>query len=135
MIVVPVWTGLQARALRTALRMPVLVFAEHLGVGSRTVSDWERERARIVPTPVLQAALDTALSRADGEAKARFHALAGSGAVVVVPDSRQARGTETTRNAEKPSKPWGWEGSARRFFQERRSSGSLSTGTARSTRI
>ncbi|MGH8932213.1 MAG: helix-turn-helix domain-containing protein [Egibacteraceae bacterium] len=83
MIVVAVWTGREARALRTALRMPVLAFADYLGVGSRTVSDWERERARIVPTPVLQAALDTALSRAGGEAKARFHALAGGGAVVM----------------------------------------------------
>ncbi len=71
-MVVLVWTGLQARALRTALRMPLLVFAEHLRVGAKTVSDWEAGGSRIVPTPVSQGVLDTALSRADGEAKHGF---------------------------------------------------------------
>ncbi len=92
MIVVTVWTGREARALRTALRMPVLAFAGHLGVGSRTVSDWEAGGSRIVPTPVLQAALDTALSRAGDEAKARFRALVGGSDAVVMPDSAAGEG-------------------------------------------
>ncbi len=92
MIVVTVWTGREARALRTALRMPVLAFAGHLGVGSRTVSDWEAGGSRIVPTPVLQAALDTALSRAGDEAKARFRALVGGSDAVVMPDLAAGEG-------------------------------------------
>ncbi|MFI6300169.1 helix-turn-helix domain-containing protein [Nonomuraea sp. NPDC050790] len=32
------WTGLEARALRLALRMSVPVFAQHLGVAPRTVA-------------------------------------------------------------------------------------------------
>ncbi len=91
MIVVPVWTGRQARALRTALRMPMLAFAEYLGVGPKTVSDWEAGGDRIVPTPVSQEVLDTALSDASVEAQARFRALAGSGAVVM-PDLAASEG-------------------------------------------
>ncbi|WP_328547779.1 hypothetical protein OG301_23035 [Streptomyces platensis] len=66
------WTGLEARALRLALRMSVRTFAEHLGVGVRTVSKWEKLRTGTEPRPDTQAILDTALARADASVHLRF---------------------------------------------------------------
>ncbi|MFF7328492.1 helix-turn-helix domain-containing protein [Streptomyces sp. NPDC008150] len=66
------WTGLEARALRLALRMSVRTFAEHLGVAVRTVSKWEKSLAATAPRPDTQAILDTALLRADAAAQLRF---------------------------------------------------------------
>jgi hypothetical protein len=71
-IVVSLWTGQEASALRQALRMTIREFAEHLGVAVRTVAKWEALGLAIVPMPVMQAALDTVLARASDEAKARF---------------------------------------------------------------
>lgn len=69
------WTGLEARALRLALRMSVRAFAEHLGVAVATVSKWESKRAGTEPRPDTQAILDTALGRADAPAHLRFETL------------------------------------------------------------
>ncbi|MET9478922.1 helix-turn-helix domain-containing protein [Streptomyces sp. NPDC006638] len=66
------WTGLEARALRLALRLSVRAFAEHLGVAVATVSKWESKRAETEPRPDTQAILDTALGRADAHAHLRF---------------------------------------------------------------
>jgi tetratricopeptide (TPR) repeat protein len=66
------WTGLEARALRLALRMSVRAFAEHLGVGVRTVSKWEKLLVATEPRPDTQAILDTALARADAAVHLRF---------------------------------------------------------------
>ena len=66
------WTGQEARSLRLALRMTVRGLAELVGVSPRTVSKWESRGASIEPRPELQAALDTVLNRADGDARARF---------------------------------------------------------------
>jgi transcriptional regulator with XRE-family HTH domain len=74
-IVVGLWTGQEARALRQALRMTIPEFAERLGVAERTVAKWEAHGSGIVPVPVMQAALDTALTRASDEAKSRFGML------------------------------------------------------------
>jgi len=71
------WTGQEARALRRALRLSVRGFADHLGFAPRTVAKWEAGGAAICPRPDSQAALDTALERADDEVKARFALLAG----------------------------------------------------------
>jgi transcriptional regulator with XRE-family HTH domain len=71
------WTGHEARALRRALRLSVRTFADHLGVAVRTVAKWEAGGAAVCPRPDSQAILDTALERADDEAKARFALLAG----------------------------------------------------------
>ena len=76
------WTGREARALRLALRFSVRGFAEHLGVGIRTVSKWESNGGIRRPQPAMQAALDTVLARAAAEEQARFEELtAGSAAV------------------------------------------------------
>ena len=75
MIVVGQWTGQEAGALRQALRMTIMEFAERLGVAGRTVAKWEAHGSAIVPVPVLQAVLDTVLARASEEAKSRFGML------------------------------------------------------------
>lgn len=81
---VPLWSGVEARALRVARRMSVRDFAKHLGISDRTVSKWESDSGRIVPRPVNQAALDTSLSRCDPETKARFRQLARDHAAAAV---------------------------------------------------
>jgi transcriptional regulator with XRE-family HTH domain len=69
------WTGLEAAALRAALRMSVRSFAEHLGVAPRTVAKWEKYRVATEPYPDNQAILDTALARADPAVHMRFEVL------------------------------------------------------------
>ncbi|MEU3724959.1 hypothetical protein [Streptomyces sp. NPDC031705] len=66
------WTGLEARALRLALRQSVRTFAGHLGLGIRTISKWEALLTATAPRPDTQAILDTALARADAAAHLRF---------------------------------------------------------------
>ncbi len=68
------WTGCEAKLLRTALRLSIRDFAAQLGVAARTVNTWEERLADITPLPHMQEVLDTALSRASDEAKARFTA-------------------------------------------------------------
>lgn len=72
---VRIWTGREAAALRTAMRLSVRAFAEHLGVAVRTVSKWEQFGAATRPHPDTQAILDTALDRAPESARIRFQAL------------------------------------------------------------
>jgi len=43
------WTGRETTALRTALRLSLRDFAEHLGVGARTVSKWEAGWSQCLP--------------------------------------------------------------------------------------
>jgi transcriptional regulator with XRE-family HTH domain len=57
--------------------MTVRDFAEHLGVGPRTVSKWEAAGSAHRPRPELQAALDTVLARATPDQAERFLAQAG----------------------------------------------------------
>lgn len=52
--------------------MSVRDFAENLGVSERTVSKWEAGRDAVRPRPEMQAALDTLLNRAGGQAADRF---------------------------------------------------------------
>ncbi len=66
------WTGLEARALRLALRMSVRTFAAHLGVGARTISKWEKLLSSTEPRQDTQAILDTALARAEAAVHLRF---------------------------------------------------------------
>jgi transcriptional regulator with XRE-family HTH domain len=74
-IVVSEWDGSTAKALRKALRMSQERFAEHLGVGVRTVRDWEAAGLKLTPIMVHQEALDTALERASDEQRRRFESL------------------------------------------------------------
>lgn len=76
------WTGREARALRLALRFSVRGFAEHLGVGIRTVSKWESNGGMRRPQPAMQAALDTVLARTTAEEQARFEELTANSIMV-----------------------------------------------------
>lgn len=76
-VVVEVWTGQLAGALRRALRMTARDFAEHLGAAVRTVAAWEAADSDIVPAPAMQAALDTMLADAPEHARARFTLMSG----------------------------------------------------------
>lgn len=93
MTTVDLWTGYEARALRTALRLTISGFAGHLGVGTRTVDRWEARGRSIVPTVDMQAAMDTSLANASEAAIARFAELA-AGSTVQIPTSTE--GIETT---------------------------------------
>lgn len=75
MVSVQQWTGREARALRSALRMSTRAFADHLGVALRTVAKWEKLGETTQPRPDTQAILDTALARADAAVHARFETL------------------------------------------------------------
>lgn len=68
------WTGREAKLLRKALRLSVRGFAEHLGIGARTINKWEARLAGITPVPHMQEILDTTLARASDDVKARFSA-------------------------------------------------------------
>jgi transcriptional regulator with XRE-family HTH domain len=94
------WTGLEAKALRLALQLSVRAFAEHLGIGVRTVSKWEKLQALTEPRPDTQAILDTALARADAAAHLRFETFL----------SEAGRpGTETAGRRVTPAGPLTWE--------------------------
>ncbi|MBB1256698.1 helix-turn-helix domain-containing protein [Streptomyces alkaliterrae] len=69
------WTGLEARALRLAMRLSVRAFAQQLGLAVATVSKWESKLADTEPRPDTQAILDTALGRADAAVHLRFETL------------------------------------------------------------
>lgn len=66
------WSGREVRALREARRMSVREFAAHLGISDRMVSKWEAGGTAIGPRPINQAALDTSLKQANGDAQSRF---------------------------------------------------------------
>jgi len=70
------WTGRDACALQSALRMSNQVFAVRLGIGLRTVADWH-EKPDLRPRPETQQLLDAALAQASAAERERFAALAG----------------------------------------------------------
>lgn len=84
MTVVAEWTGLHATTLRRALRLTNEKFAEELGTAIRTVAKWNADPA-LVPTPEIQRALDTMLSRSSDDARARFTLLLTYDGPVSVP--------------------------------------------------
>lgn len=69
------WTGRTACALQQALRMTNDAFADHLGVGVRTVASWHSSPT-IVPRAEIQSALDTAYERSSTSVQRRFSLLA-----------------------------------------------------------
>lgn len=74
MTVVAEWSGRHATTLRRALRLTNERFAEELGTAVRTVAKWSAEPT-IVPTPEIQRALDTMLSRSPDDVHVRFSML------------------------------------------------------------
>lgn len=78
MVAVERWTGAQTKALRLAMRKTVRGFAEHLGVGPKTVFKWEQRGETITLLLETQEILDTALRRTSDEVQERFAALIGA---------------------------------------------------------
>src|SRR5918998_813291 len=73
-----VWTGHTACALQAALRLSNESFAEHLGIGVRTVAAWH-QKPTLKPKSEMQQLLDTALEQASQGVRTRFtRILAGS---------------------------------------------------------
>jgi tetratricopeptide (TPR) repeat protein len=71
MDVVGTWKGRHANALQRAFRLTNEGFADRLGVAVRTVAKWNA-RPDLEQVPEMQQVLDTVLSQAPGEVKARF---------------------------------------------------------------
>lgn len=71
------WTGKESRALREAKRLSVRGFAAYLGVGSRTVSDWESPSNPKAISKLLQEALDSTLERCSPAEQERFWGAIG----------------------------------------------------------
>ncbi|MGH3902276.1 MAG: tetratricopeptide repeat protein [Pseudonocardiaceae bacterium] len=100
---VRLWTGLEAKALRAALRMTMHEFADYLGVGARTIAKWEARGSDIQPQPQTQAILDTALAKASGDVQARFTAAVNdsltSRATTIDPSSDPFKNSGHVHNA------------------------------------
>ncbi|MEA2535426.1 MAG: hypothetical protein QOJ93_3237 [Actinomycetota bacterium] len=96
-MVVTIWSGREARALRIGMRMTIEAFAEHLGVGVRTVAKWEAQGPKIVPTAGIQEVLDTALERATGSQQSRFQMLLEESSV---PDEPVNHAMENSANVD-----------------------------------
>jgi transcriptional regulator with XRE-family HTH domain len=69
------WTGLEALALRAAMRLSARRFARRLGIAAAVVHRWDARGTRITPLQVNQEALDTLLGRATPGAYERFVAM------------------------------------------------------------
>lgn len=76
-VIVHVWSGREARALREAKRMSMRAFAGHLGVSERMIAKWEAGGELVQPRPVNQAALDTSLACSSTDVQERFVQLTG----------------------------------------------------------
>ena len=81
------WTGVEAKALRQAMRLSVREFAEHTGVDRRTVNKWDARGSSITLLPDTQRLMDSALRLADDEVRARFDAAARPAATINTPSA------------------------------------------------
>ncbi len=72
------WTGREATALQTALRLTNEGFAGRLGVAVRTVAGWNA-KPELRPRSEMQQALDTLLDRASSTEVSRFRDNLASG--------------------------------------------------------
>ncbi|MBT0774200.1 hypothetical protein KIH74_34970 [Kineosporia sp. J2-2] len=99
LIVVTHWNGQQAGALRRALHLPRVAFAELLGVAVRTVAKWESRGASLTPTLLHQAVLEMALKKATAEQRVRFLLLCNEVDGVILISPSYAEDLATTRAA------------------------------------
>lgn len=72
------WSGHEARLLRTAMRLTQRQFAELLDVSERAIAKWERGGREYEQRSLTQGLLDTALARADDDARTRFVTALGT---------------------------------------------------------
>ncbi|GAA3854117.1 transcriptional regulator [Amycolatopsis tucumanensis] len=87
------WTGATACALQSALRLSNEAFAEHLGIGVRTVASWH-QKPTLRPKSEMQQLLDTALEQASQPAQERFAALTNSGSSRPTSEAEQRLGAD-----------------------------------------
>ncbi|MFJ8818356.1 transcriptional regulator [Amycolatopsis thermoflava] len=80
------WTGRTACALQKALRLSNELFAEHLGIGVRTVASWH-QKPDLTPKSEMQQLLDTAYERASATVRARFAELLDQSPAVPAADA------------------------------------------------
>lgn len=96
------WTGREVKALREAIRMSLMEFAEKLGVSDRIVSRWEADGEYASLRMVNQAALDTLLAKADQDAQGRFVGILAAEDVpaytVIEPDEDQTSSGEYVKH-------------------------------------
>jgi hypothetical protein len=93
------WTGRNAQALQTALRLSNEAFAAQLGIAVRTVAAWHK-KPDLRPRTEMQQLLDTALARAEPAARDRFAELIGQPVTAAVPVADAPADDETTAEAE-----------------------------------
>ncbi|MCE0536054.1 hypothetical protein LWF15_11085 [Kineosporia rhizophila] len=88
-VVVTTWSGMEAAALRQALRLSLIRFAEHLGISVRSASKWEAQGRSAIISLECQGILDTALDRATSKQRARFVGLIrGKGDIYILAQTR-----------------------------------------------
>src|SRR5690348_5444891 len=93
------WTGRAACALQAALRLSNEAFAEHLGIGVRTVAAWH-QKPTLRPKSEMQQLLDTAFEKASAAAKQRFASLLGTSVPEPPPEDNQAADAEQRLSAD-----------------------------------
>lgn len=94
------WTGRAACALQAAFRLSNESFAEHLGIGVRTVATWH-QKPTLRPKSEMQQLLDTALERATPAVQERFTALVEGPATTATTSTGAAETDEVTTEAER----------------------------------
>jgi tetratricopeptide (TPR) repeat protein len=95
------WTGRDACALQSALRMSNQAFAAKLGIGLRTVADWH-EKPDMRLRPETQQLLDTALAQAPTAARERFAVLTGQSVQAETASADEDRAAADTGNRAAP---------------------------------
>ncbi|MFC9249954.1 hypothetical protein [Amycolatopsis thailandensis] len=73
------WTAHSAMALKSALNLNLVPFAEHLGLSPSTVNHWSAPGSSVTPGREAQELLTVALDKASGEVKNRFWAEMAAG--------------------------------------------------------
>jgi transcriptional regulator with XRE-family HTH domain len=97
---VPLWTADEIWTLRQAMRMTPQDFADHLGVGHRTLVNWE---SGTMPDPFHQTLFDTALERAPQVARSRFMRLMTNGPHERPPSPRRSPRVPTDVAGQSPT--------------------------------
>ncbi|RSM80509.1 hypothetical protein DL991_10340 [Amycolatopsis sp. WAC 01375] len=73
------WTAQSAMALKSALNLNLVSFAEHLGLSPSTVNHWSAPGSSVTPGREAQELLTVALDQASGEVRNRFWATVAAG--------------------------------------------------------
>ena len=95
------WTGVEAAALRAAHRMSIRAYAEHLGLATASVSNWERKGKSVQLRTETKQILDTDLQRATEQVRERFFAALANRS-----ESSKLRNEEPETFAEPVGREW-----------------------------